>query len=77
MVELPPDALDALLEMGDTVIDCAKLCIYRVKACAKIAAQVINPLVHRLLIEPTRAKDAYDECRQGKDDGDNQRIHCF
>ena len=77
MEELPLDSLDALLEMGDAVIDCAKLCIYPVKACIKIAAQVINPLVHRLLIEPTRAKDAHDECRQGNDNGDNQRIHCF
>jgi hypothetical protein len=33
----------------------------------KIAAQVINPLVHRLLIEPTHAKDAHYEGRQSDD----------
>src|SRR2546423_14676958 len=45
------------------------------KARVQIAAQVINSLVHRLLIEPARAKDANDERRQRNDDSDDERIH--
>jgi hypothetical protein len=84
LIQLSLDSLNPLLQTGNAVTYCVELCInrsklriYSVKASVKINAQIIYVLVHRLLVEPTGAKDAnYERC-QRNDDRDNQRIHCF
>lgn len=80
------NAFDSLLEPGDALVHSIKAGINGIEARinallesnearVKIHLQIIDALVHRLLVQPTRTKDAYDERSKRDDDCDDKRIH--
>ena len=69
------DGFELTLNPIQSLLNGCKTDIVGGKTCVQIATQIIDTLVHRLLIEPACAKDADDEGGQGNDDGDDERIH--